>query len=656
MHIENYIKIEEVLDNADNVANALDERDLATIGKHVVEGYMVDRESRSEWEKVNENAMKLALQVVEDKSTPWDNASNVKYPMLTTAALQFSARAYPALIPNNNIVKGRVIGSDKDGQKLARALRIGKHMSYQLIEEMDDWEEDMDKLCLALPILGCLFKKTYRDEANNKNVSEVIYPWDLVVNYWTQSIDKAPRVTHALELSENDVYERTALGLYRDVELRKGDRREEEEGTKDRGLNAPQDDETAPYNILEQHLYIDLDGDGYAEPYVVTVHEDSEEVLRIIPRFEAEDIQADGEDIIRINGTQYFTKFGFIPSPDGSLYDLGFGTLLGPLNDTINTVFNQLIDAGTLSNLQAGFISKGVRVKGGNHAFKPGEWKQVNVIGDDLRKGIMPLPVRDPSNVLFQLLNTMVNAGERLSSVTEMMTGELPGQNTKASVAMASLEQGMKVFSAIYKRIHRALKKELRKLYDLNKKHITGEEYFMILDVGQETADKVDQHDYQGDDADVVPYADPTVATEMQRIKRVESLANLLKLGTVNVQEFTKRYIEATEQPSPELLMQPNQPKPNPEFELKKMELEIEEAKRKDESALAWAKLELEYKLAGSKMSKEEIEGIVKLSTAAGAENKQMVDAIQKENELRFQRNEADRARREGLGEPSNNN
>jgi len=659
--LEQYVTIEEVLDNAENVAEILDERDLATIGKWVVEGYDTDRASRAGWEKNNEDAMKLALQVVEDKNTPWPNASNVKFPLLTTAALQFSSRAYPALISNNNIVKGRVIGNDPDGSKQERALRIGKHMSYQLIEQMEDWEEEMDKMCLALPILGCLFKKTYFDTTKNINVSEVIYPWDLVVNYWTPSMDKAVRITHVLQLSDNDVYERVASGLYSDMPLKKAD----VDGTdseSDRGIDPPNDDDTTPYNILEQHCLIDLDGDGYKEPYIVTVDEESEVVCRIVPRFKAESIEGDEETIYRINAINYFTKFGFIPSPDGSIYDLGFGTLLGPMNDTINTVLNQLIDAGTMSNLQSGFISKGVKVRAGTQAFKPGEWKQVNVIGDDLRKGIVPLPTREPSNVLFQLLGTMVEAGNKLSSVTEMMTGEIPGQNTKATVAMAAIEQGHKVFNAIYKRIYRSLKKEFRKLYDLNKEYLPLEEYFTILDPGQERAAKITQTDYQADDTDVIPYADPNIATEVQRLKRVEALGNLLKLGTINIQEFTKRYIEATEQPSPELLMQPNPPQPNPEIEklkaemgIKQRELDLLEAKQLDEQVRAWKKLELEASLAGSKISKEEVDGIVALANAKNLQSKQLMDVIQKENEQRFERNEADRARREGLAEQSNN-
>jgi len=549
-------------------------------------------------------------------------------------------------------VKGRVIGYDQDGSKLERAIRIGKHMSYQLLEQMEDWEEEMDKLCLTLPILGCVFKKTYYNPVKGVNVSEVIFPEDLVINYYSPTIEKSERITHVLQLTDNDIYERTTSGLYLDVDINKSSM-DAEEIDRDRGLNEPsRDDDTLPFNILEQHCLLDLDGDGYKEPYIVTVHEDSEQVLRIIPRFTVEDLKYGevGTDLIRIEPIQYFTKYGFIPSPDGSIYDLGFGTLLGPLNDTINTLINQLLDAGTMSNQGGGFISKGVRIKGGNKKFEPGEWKQVESYGDDLRKGLVPLPIKEPSNVLFTLLNTMVDSGERLSSVTEMMSGEIPGQNTKATVALAAIEQGMKVFNAIYKRIYRSMKKEFRKMYALNKVNLELQQYFTILDVGQETASQISVIDYRMDETDVIPYADASVATEEQKLAKLGALQELLQLGTINPQEYTRRFLEATDQPNIEVLLQVEAPPPDPKVELEK-------AKFQDESARAWRQLEIDAMVAESKISKEEVDSIVALSGAKQKEVKDAVDAIQREAEIKMKgkSNEGKQAGSNGLDKPSIN-
>ena len=595
MELEKTLNIEKILSSG-NLAEELYESDLAQIGTDVCEGYDNDCRSRATWEENVDKWTNLALQVAEAKNFPWPGAANVKYPLITTAALQFSARAYPALIPGYNAVRGRVVGYDTTGAKTERALRIGKHMSYQLFEEMEDWEEEMDRLLFALPIVGCMFKKSYFDSVKGHNVSEVVYPKELVVNYWAKSLDDSERVTHVLKMSDNDIHERTANGIFIEQDLEKSSALlEEHDRASDEatGIEKPElEDDTLPYLILEQHCYLDLDGDGYKEPYLVVVDYGSRNVLRIVSRFAEQSIQYNTkQEIISIKPDSYFTKFSFVPSPDGGFYDIGFGILLGPINETINTLINQLLDAGTVSSLQSGFISKGIRVKGGDTSFTPGEWKYANTIGDDLRKGLVPLPVREPSQVLFSLLGMMIDAGEKLSSVTEVMTGEIPGQNTKATVAMAAIEQGMKVFSSIYKRIHRSLSKEYKKLFKLNSIFLPEESYFTVLDVGQEQAQTIGLQDYSLQDVDVVPSSDPNVATEEQKLAKIQALGELLQLGTINPQEFTKRMLEATEQPNIEALMSMPPPKPNPE-------VEFEKEKFKDESDRAWEELGIKRTIA----------------------------------------------------------
>lgn len=447
----------------------------------------------------------------------------------------------------------------------------------------------MDRLLFALPITGCMFKKTYFDSIKGHNVSEVVYPKELVVNYWSKTLEESDRITHVLKMSENDVYERTSNGIFIEQDLEKAthllETNSSDEAT---GVDKPEEeDETLPYLILEQHCNIDIDGDGYKEPYLVVVDYGSRKVLRIVPRFEDANVKyAENGDVISIRPDSYFTKFSFVPSPDGGFYDIGFGILLGPINETINTLINQLLDAGTISNMQSGFISKGIRIKGGNKTFSPGEWKYANSAGDDLRKGLVPLPVREPSQVLFSLLGMMIESGEKLSSVTEVMTGEIPGQNTKATVAMAAIEQGMKVFSSIYKRIHRSLSKEYSKLFKLNSIFLPEDSYFNTLDVGQEQAQSIGLNDYNLDDLDVVPSSDPNVATEEQKLSKVQALGELLSLGTINPQEFTKRVLEATEQPNIEPLMQMPEQQPDPE-------VEFEKQKFQDESERAWEELDI---------------------------------------------------------------
>lgn len=577
----------EAVVNESNIADSLDEDTLKDIGREVVEGYNMDSDSRTEWEQKLEEALKLATQVVEEKSYPWPNAANVKYPLITTAALQFASRAYPALIPGPNLVKGRVVGYDEDGSKTERAIRIGKHMSYQLMEQMENWEEDMDKLAIIIPVVGCAFKKTYYSPIKKQNISELVLAQDLVVDYYTKSLEDATRVTHKLHLTERDITERVLQGIYSDVDLAppNGDT-ESRISDEINGLTEPGPSDATPYTILEQHRYWDIDGDGYSEPYIVTVEVESQKVLRMVARFDPDTIEKDDNgQIIYIEPVHYFTKFPFIPNPDGGFYDIGFGTLLGPINSTIDSTINQLLDAGTLSNLPSGFLGRGIRLKAGNYKFSPGEWKFVNTTGDDLKKSIVPLPINQPSAVLFNLLSLMIQSGERLSSTVDSMVGENPGQNQKATTTMAVLEQGMKVFSGIYKRLYRSLKKELRKLYRLNSIYLPLEEYFMILDPNEERAAAIGRGEYMLGDADVIPTADPNVATEQQKLAKATGLFELMQTGMINPQEAVRRILEAQEQPGIERLMEVPPPQPSIEQLELQQKGQIEQAKIQIEQA-----------------------------------------------------------------------
>lgn len=608
MELDKKLSLETILGGG-NLAEELTDNDLKVIGNLVHDGYQLDKNSRAGWEDKVDEWTKLALQVAEKKTTPWVGAANVKYPLITTAALQFSARAYPALLPGTSPVRGRVVGYDHTGDKTERAIRVGKHMSYQILQEMGEWEEEMDRLLFALPIVGTMFKKTYYSSSLERNISEVIYPKELVVNYWAKNLETAQRVTHELKFTENDIRERVIDKRFLDVDLTvdTSDSKTKISETAS-GISSPKErDETTPYTALEQCVCLDLDGDNYAEPYIVTIDEESKQVLRIVPRFEEEDIKFYGDDILRITPTEYYTKFSFIPSPDGGFYDIGFGILLGPINETINSLVNMLLDAGTMSNMQSGFMAKGLRIKGGNTSLAPNEWKQVNAVNGDLSKGFFPLPVREPSQVLFSLLGMMVESGEKLSSVTEIMTGDIPGQNTKATVTMAAIEQGMKVFGSIYKRIHRSLSKEYNKLYNLNSIFLDDEGYFNILDLGQEGAEQIKRSDYEKESVDVLPTSDPNVATMEQKIAKIEALGPLLSMGTVNPQEYTQRMIDATEQPNAEALLKMPEPQPNEEFE-------FEREKFKDESERAWTELEHKYSVDRAK-SERELDSITKPTT-----------------------------------------
>lgn len=586
------LKMDKIL-SAQNVAANLNEQQLLWIGNQVAEGYENDLASRKEWEKDLTNWTELALQISGEKTFPWPNAANIKYPLLATAAMQFAARAYPTLVPSNGkIVKCKVIGSDPQGEKAARAKRVSTHMSYQLIDEMSDWEEDMDKLLITLPIAGTCFKKTYWDSTKQRNCSKLVLPKTLIVNYWTRNIEDAERITEIFHLSKRKVTERINQELYLDVDL--GDPQQEVNDPTTSVNKAFQrntsDDNATPYLILEQHTYFDLDGDGYPEPYIVTVEQATQKVLRIVARFNEDGVMVnDKNKILAIEAKQYYTKYGFIPNPDGGFYDIGFGRLLGPLNNSANTIINQLVDAGSLSNLQAGFIGKGLRIKMGESRFQPGEWKAVNAVGDDLKKQIFPLPVREPSQVLFNLLDLLLKSGKELASVAEIFVGKMPGQNTPATTTMATIEQGMKVFTAVYKRIYRSLTKEFRKIYALNKEYMNPEEYISVLD------EPVPQSDYEGSEDDIIPGADPTAVSSQEKQAKLQSVMQIMQMGTIDPMWFTQQYLEAHEIPnSDKALRQPSPPPPDPKVEALKAKAQLDQQKAQMDMQMASAKLQME--------------------------------------------------------------
>ena len=519
--------------------------DLKRIGEECWTGYDRDESSRQVWMKRNEAGMDLALQIQKDKSFPWPGCSNVAFPLVTIAAMQFHARAYPAIVNGTDVVKCAVFGDDPDGQQAAHADRVSTHMSWQLLYQDKSWEEQEDKAILNLSIVGTNFKKSYYSASVRHNVSELVLAKDLVLNYWSKSVEDAPRKTHKLPMFRNEVYEKVMRGLFADcleqpwynnaAPPRMTVTRQAQDNRQ--GVTPPPPDDATSLLFLEQHCNLDLDDDGYAEPYIVTFESTSKRVVRIVTRFDREsDIErvAAGPrkgQIIRISAMEYFTKKTFIPSPDGGIYDIGFGVFLGPLNEAVNSLVNMLLDAGTMQTTGGGFLGRGAKIRGGVYTIAPFEWKRVDSTGDDLRKSIFPLPVNAPSDVLFQLLSLLINYTSRVSGTTDISVGENPGQNTPASSMQTMVEMGQKIYTAIFKRIWRSSKEEFSKLFKLNG-------IFLPLDVPQ--VGGATRADYQGSSDQISPVADPNVTSDSMRLQ----LAGALKQAAATTPGYNKDAVE----------------------------------------------------------------------------------------------------------------
>ena len=567
------IKLEE-LKKSKNIAELLEDDELAKISQQVISGYDIDKESRAEWEEIIDKAMDIAKQTMETKNHPWPNASNIKFPLITKGAIDFASRMLPELIKNDKIVKVASVGVDPEGIIARRANRVQEHMSYQILKQSDDWEENMDKVLHVLPILGTVFKKTYFDPINERPVSEMCLPSKIVVNYNTESLEKCRRITHEFTFYTNDIVERIRAGLYLDVDIEK----------LKKGEGYEEDTYDPPMDLLEQHCYLDLDEDGYKEPYIVVLHKASRQVLRIVNRFEKVKKNKNGE-VKHISATQYFTDYHFLKSSDGGFYSVGFGTLLFPLNASINTLLNQLIDSGTLHNQQSGFIGRGLRIRGGEFRMKMGEWKVLDsAAGTNIQQNVVPIPTKEPSNVSFQLLGLMIEIGKDLTSTNEALEGKAPAQNVAATTMLTLVEQGMKVYNAITKRLFRALKKELRKLYDLNRKFLSDEEYQRILNNPLvRVAD-----DYETGSYDVLPVADPTMASDAQRNAKAQAIMSLPGLDPYETTKYFLESLQLDQKLIDRLLPKPD-PNAPPPPEMMKIQAEIEKFKAQAQEAQATA-------------------------------------------------------------------
>lgn len=569
-----------------NIAEELEVADeLERLAARVKADYEIDDRSRSDWKTKYRKWLDFALQIAENKDYPWPEASNIIYPLMTTAAIQFAARAYPAIIRDRNVVRGVVIGDDSGepqrhesgapiqtpagpvwksapGAKQERADLIGSHMSWQLLDQQEEWEPQTDTLLIVLPIVGCMFRKSYYDPSLGRNVSETVDALNMVVNYKAKSFETARRKTEEIVMYPDEIETAIRSGIFLD----------EDYGHDTMG--ADQDDDDAPTTFLEQHRRCDLDDDGYAEPYIVTIAKDSGKMARIRAGYEMEGVQwTDAGRVRKIDSVEYYTKYGFIPSPESKVYDLGFGHLLFPINEAVNTTLNQMFDAGHLQIVGGGFIGGGMSLNTGALRFSMGEYLPVNAMGGTIRDNIYQMQFPGPSPILMELLKFLVEAGERVASVKDVMVGDMPGDNTSGITTLAVIEQGLKVFSAIYKRVHRSLGYEFKKLYRLNRKHLRPGSGFQKGGEWQ----AVTRADYVAG-AGVEPISDPQMVTDMQRLGRAQFMLGFKDDTMCDGQKIRIDAFRAAMIDKPEQYMAKN-PSPPPQFMLKARELDIRQAR-----------------------------------------------------------------------------
>lgn len=653
---EKALSIQDIL-ASDNIAELLSDNKLTEISQQAIEDYNSDKTSCSDKMKELKEIMKMALIQSEEKSYPWQGASNIIFPLISQACIEFGATCYPEIIKDGKVVKPKIIGKDEGEQdidadgiamttpevlpdgtpnpeggkpimrnvgiKKKRGDRVATAMNWQLMEEQEWWEKDTDKLVNSLPALGDMYKKVYWDPIEEMSVSELIYPDKLIINNGARDINSCIK-TEVIELYPQEIMQRIRSEVFVDVDFDYEEDKDESEGQANEDkLNDTESSNTKLHSFLEQHSWLDLDDDGFPEPYVITIHESSAKVVRIVRRFEKEDISYNSKNQIKkIKEQQYYVHYQFIPSTDGSFYSLGFGHLLLNMNTAINTTLNQLIDAGHLSNVGGGFMSKGFgKTKAGKMALAPGEWKIVDVGSDDLRAGIVPIPHPNPSSVLFTLLGSLIDAGKSLGSLSDVLSGENAG-NIQATTMISMVEQGMKQFRSIYKRIYKAEKDEFKLLFNENYRHLTDEKYAEILD---EPLLEVDvKGDFNKRNYDISPVADVDAVTNFQRMAMAQFYMGFIGNPYVDQVELLTRVFRSANTEDVSRLVVAPQPQVDPAMQIEQMRLQAKaqelEAKNNIETTKSFAEME-EMKVTIAKMQAEigeiETKSMVNLATAA---------------------------------------
>jgi hypothetical protein len=503
----------------DNLADILPEDILEPIGNDMVNNYMDYKSSRKDWEQTYIQGLDLLGFKYENRTEPFQGASGATHPVLAEAVTQFQAQAYKELLPADGPVRTDVIGVDSPPVQ-EQANRVKDYMNYILMDQMQEYEPEFDQMLFHLPLAGSTFKKVYYDQLLGRAVSKFIPAEDLIVPYTATSLDDAESIIHVLKVSENDLRKQQVNGFYSDVDLGppNTDQKDELE-QKERELSGTrktgkQDD---VYTLLECHVNLDLEGfedvgpdgeqTGIKLPYIVTVEEGSRQVLSIKRNYAPEDIKK--------QKIQYFVHFKFLPGL--GFYGFGLIHMIGGLSRTATSALRQLLDAGTLSNLPAGFKQRGVRVRDEASPIQPGEFKDVDAPGGSLRDAFFPLPYKEPSQTLLQLMGIVVGAGQRFAAIADMQVGD-GNQQAAVGTTIALLERGSRVMSAIHKRLFAAMKKEFKLLGKVIAQYLPPEYPYDVVG-GARTIKQVDFDDR----IDIVPVADPNIFSTSQRITMAQT-------------------------------------------------------------------------------------------------------------------------------------
>ncbi len=543
--------VAEPYDHDANLAEVLDESVLGSLSSDLQSKVREDMESRADWEEAIAKGLNLLGINYEDRSDPFLGASGVTHPLLSEATTQFQSQAYKEMLPSGGPVKTQILGVPTK-QTEDQAQRVKDFMNYQIMEVMEEYDPDTDQMLFYLPLTGSTFKKVYFDPTKQRAVSKFVPAEDLVVPYSASDLMTAERVTHVVKMSYNDIRKLQVAGVYRDVELSTTDSGEDEGSIQEtsnelQGLHPNYSDDV--YTLLEVHVDLDLEGfedpNGIMLPYIVTIDENSNQVLSVVRNFRE-------QDPLR-RKRQYFVHFKFLPG--FGFYGFGLLHTIGGLSRAATSILRQLIDAGTLSNLPAGFKARGVRIRNDDEPLNPGEFRDIDVPGGDLKNSIIPLPYKEPSGTLAQLLGVVVDSGRRFAQVADAKISDVNSQ-APVGTTVALIEQGSKIISSIHKRLHYGQKQEFRMLAEIFAENPVPYPYF----VGN-IAPEVMQQDFDGR-IDILPVSDPSIFSMAQRLSLAQTQLQMAQQAPQihNQYEAFRRMYDALDIKNIDSILPPPQP------------------------------------------------------------------------------------------------
>ena len=536
----NPLEQQEEVEFDSNLAEYMDEQDLKDMSSDLIGDYKEDSSSREEWYDAYAKGLKLLGFKYEDRSQPFQGASGVTHPLLSETVTQFQAQAYKELLPANGPVRVQMIGKS-DPQKEQQAQRVQEFMNYQVMHVMEDFDPDLDQMLFYLPLSGSSFKKVYYDSTMGRAVSKFIPSEELIVPYTATDLGTAERITHVLKRTENDIRKLQVTGFYRDVDLEEYEDPEtnsiQTEVNRLDGVKETGSYKNDTYTLLEMHVDLDVPGfedpDGIKLPYIVTIDEGSGNVLSVYRNY-------DEQDSLK-KKKQYFVHYKFLPGL--GFYGYGLIHMLGGLSRTATAALRQLLDAGTLANLPAGFKARGLRIADDDSPIQPGEFRDVDAPSGDLRAGLMPLPYKGADQTLFQLLGFVVQAGQRFASIADQKIGDSVAANAPVGTTMALIERGSRVMSAIHKRLHYAQKTEFNLLAKVFKEFLPQRYPY---DVGSNAVPSVKSTDFD-DRVDIMPVSDPNIFSMSQRVTLAQTQLQMAQSDpkSHNIYEAYKRMYQS---------------------------------------------------------------------------------------------------------------